>query len=127
MRRALLIVAVAVTGCGGSSTYAGLSRDEASQRAQDAFAVAMAGTALRSKIDALVEDDADGSMGRAGGSTPGITRLDVKSLDTAVERDSVSGRDAWLARFEIRANNNHLEVCAYVWDDGSFVTAKREC
>jgi hypothetical protein len=127
MRLALLLFVLLLAGCGGGDTYAGLSREQAADSAKRAFADALGTARIRQQIEAHVVEDADGAMGRAGGTPLGISRVQIKSYDTALQRASLHGSRAWLERFELRANGNDMQVCVYVWDIGSYVTVKRVC
>lgn len=125
MRRALFIAAFVLAGCGGDSTYAGLTRDQAAERGPQTLDDST--RTIGKQIEHLVEADADGAMGRAGGSAPAIVRFAFdKDLPRPI-RSSVDGRAAWALPYELRGVGVGLHICVYEWDGGSRVIVKRDC
>jgi hypothetical protein len=113
MRRALLLAVVALAGCGGDSTYAGLTEDEAAVSADR-------------KAAELLEGDADGAMGRAGGSVPGVPLVTLGPRPAPEER-AFNGREAWLFSYEVTGTRTGSRACVYVWDGGAAVEVADEC
>lgn len=127
MRRALLLALLVLAGCGGEPENAGLTRDQVEPRAAQAVSTAQQNGSLATALNRAITPDADGAMGQAGGSAPGITRVDVETDKPSVAlRVSESG-EIWVVAYDMRRAPIGLHVCAYVSSDTSRVTVKREC
>jgi hypothetical protein len=118
MKRALLLVAVALAGCGG-----GLDRREAESRAEEAVAAGLANGSIASALDRAMTPDADGALGQAGGLPVGVTRVEIETASRTLSRRE----DEWIVAYDLRRAPAGLRLCVYVANDRSRVTVKREC
>jgi predicted small secreted protein len=121
---ALVALALVVSGCGG--TYAGLSKDEASERAARALQVAQADGTLTRQLGRAIEQTATGAMGRAGSATLG-SKPRVTGERALARGATPAGDDAWVAAYGTAGLGSAIRICVYVWDGGSDVDVGERC
>jgi hypothetical protein len=123
--RVVLLAALALvsSGCGGP--YAGLTREQADERAVAALRSAQSDGTLVRELGQAIEQTPTGAMGRAGGATLGkVPPVTGKKLS---EGTSPDGYDAWVASYALAGLGSALSVCVYVWDGGSAVDVRERC
>jgi hypothetical protein len=121
----LAALALSLSACGGGE-YAGLSREEAGQRAGDALRAAQSDGTTTRELGQAIQETPTGAMGRAGsarlGNTPRLTGERELSEGTGPD-----GHDAWIASYPITGLGSAVSVCVYVWDSGSDVDIRERC
>ena len=123
--RVVLLAALALvsSGCGGP--YAGLSREQADERATAALRSAQSDGTLVRELGQAIQQTPTGAMGRAGGATLGtVPPVTGKKLSEGTAPD---GYEAWVASYALAGLGSALSVCVYVWDDGSAVDVRERC
>ena len=121
---ALVALAFVVSGCGG--TYAGLSKDEASERAARALQVAQADGTLTRRLGRAIEQTATGAMGRAGSATFG-SKPRITGQREIAQGATAAGHDVWIVSYGTAGLGAAMNICVYVWDDKSAVDVRERC
>ena len=120
----LVGLALVVSGCGG--TYAGLSKDEASERAGQALRIAQADGTITRRLGRAIEQTPTGAMGRAGSATLG-SRPRITGERELAKGATPAGDDAWIASYATAGLGSAMSICVYVWDGGSDVDVRERC
>jgi hypothetical protein len=133
-RRLTIVAAVAVatavaSGCGGASTYAGLTRDEAETRVETTLRAAEdEGRVARELAEELAgtPQEAMGSIGGADGLETAGARA-TRAGATLVKGAAPSNEAAWVGAYGLEGVGATLTLCVYVWDSGSAVDVRASC
>lgn len=131
-RLAAVAAAVAIVvagGCGGATTYAGLTRDEAEARVDATLGTAEAdGTVARELAEELAgtPQEAMGRIGPAGDPATSGPRP-IRDGATLREGAAPSGDPAWVGAYGLEGMGETLTLCLYVWDGGSTVDVRTSC
>ena len=120
----LAALALVVSGCGG--TYAGVSKNEASERAARALQVAQADGTLTRRLGRAIEQTPTGAMGRAGSATLG-SRPRITGERELAKGATPAGDDAWVVSYATAGLGSAMSICVYVWDRGSDVDVRERC
>ena len=120
----LAALALVASGCGG--TYAGLSKDQASDRAAQALRTAQADGTITRRLGRAIEQTPTGAMGRAGSATLG-SKPRITGVRELTQGATSAGDDAWIASYATAGLGSAMSICVYVWDGGSDVDVRERC